>query len=90
MAEIDERNDINSSGGWSEDLSLSDDVVEKVEHPFYAVWRERDGSVIIKLKGRFSEFSHDIRQFTDTQRLKVLSRELASLPRDIRQFREIK
>ena len=67
-----------------------DDVVEKVEHPFYAVWRARDGSMTIKLRGHFSQFSHDIRQFTDTQRLKVLSTELASLPHDIRRFREIK
>ena len=67
-----------------------DDVVEKVKHPFYAVWRERDGSVTIELNGHFSEFSHGIRRFTDKQRLKVLSTELASIPYDIREFREIK
>ena len=88
MAEGYER---NSSEDWSKDEDMQlDDVVEKVEHPFYAVWRARDGSVTIKLRGRFSEFSHDIGQFTDTQRLRVLSRELASLPHDIRHFREIK
>ena len=91
MAKSDERNDINSSEDWSKDEDMQrDDVVEKVEHPLYAVWRARDGSVTIKLRGHFSEFSHDIRQFTDTQRLKVLSTQLASLPHDIRQFREIK
>ena len=46
MAEIDERNDASSSEDWSKDKDmLGDDVVEKVEHPFYAVWRARDGSV---------------------------------------------
>ena len=64
-----------------------DDIVEKVEHPLYAVWRARDGSVTIKLEGHVSEFSHDIR---DSERLRVLSTELVSLPHDIRQFREIK
>ena len=88
MAEGYER---NSSEDWSKDLDMQrDDVVEKVEHPFYAVWRARYGSVTSKLRGRFSEFSHDIRQFTDTQRLRVLSTQLASLPHDIRHFREIK
>ena len=88
MAEGYER---NSSEDWSKDLDMQrDDVVEKVEHPFYAVWRARDGSVTMKLRGHFSQFSHDIRQFTDTQRLRVLSTELASLPHDIRHFREIK
>ena len=68
MAEIDERNDASSSEDWSKDKDMRrDDVVEKMEHPFYAVWRANDGSVTIKLKGRFSEFSHNIRQFTDTQ-----------------------
>ena len=91
MAESDERNDINSSEDWSEDKDMKyDDVVEKVEHPFYAVWRERYGSVTIKLRGQFSQFSHDIRQFTDTQQLRVLSTELTSLPHDTRHFREIK
>ena len=88
MAEGYER---NGSEDWSKDEDMQrDDVVEKVEHPFYAVWRARDGSVTMKLRGHFSHFSHDIRQFTDTQRLTVLSRELASLPHDIRHFREIK
>ena len=91
MAGSDERNDISSSEDWSKDYDMRrDDVLEKVQHSFYAVWRERDGSVTIKLTGRFSEFSHDIRQFTDTQRLKVLSTQLVSLPHDIRHFREIK
>jgi GTPase SAR1 family protein len=76
---------------WSEDEDMKyDDVVEKVEHPCYALWKSADGSVTMKLKGHFSDFSHDIAQFTNTRSLKVLSTDLASLPHDIEQFKEIR
>ena len=50
MAEIDERNDASSSEDWSEDEDMQcDDVVEKVEHSFYAVLesarRQRDHQI---------------------------------------------
>ena len=41
----DERNDTTSPGDWLKAYDMLDDeVVEKVEHSFYAVWRVHEPS----------------------------------------------